>query len=73
MLVVGTLVRTALHPVGLALLTQWWDGLDGGRGGIGMQPIYLSVPLLVGGLVLGSLGVAFREGARLQEDVAGVI
>ncbi len=71
-LVVGTLVRTALHPVGLALLTQWWDGLDGGRA-IGMQPIYLSVPLLVGGLVLGSLGVAFREGARLQEDVAGVI
>lgn len=72
-LVVGTLLRTALHPVGLVFLVQWWEGMGDGGKAIGMQPAYLSVPLLVGGLVLGCLVAAFRAGARLEEDAVGVI
>ncbi len=74
-LVAGTLTRTALHPVGLVLLMRWWDGLavEGLGKGAGLQPVHFSWPLLVFGLVIGCLVVAFRAGARLEEDAAGVI
>ena len=40
---------------------------------VSANPIYLNLPLLTTGLVVGCLVVAFREGARLQKDAEGVV
>jgi len=80
-LVGGTLLRSALTWPAFAAVITWVNQLgdDPARMEqhlgivVSANPIYLNLPLLTTGLVVGCLVVAFREGARLQKDAEGVV
>jgi hypothetical protein len=47
--------------------------LGGDYSGIGINIPQWPVPILLGGVIALALGVAFRSGARLQDEVEGVV
>jgi hypothetical protein len=80
-LVGGTMLRSMVTWPAFAAVMAWVDQLNSvpmkdaafHATSVSGFPIYLNLPLLTTGLIVGCMVVAFREGARLQKDAEGVV
>jgi hypothetical protein len=80
-LVGGTLLRSVLTWPAFLAVVNWVDQLNNDPVrvaqhlgvSVSTNPLYLNLPLLTMGLIVGCLVVAFREGARLEKDAEGVV
>ena len=79
-LVWGGLAQTALSTLAVVIIGgNLQDGLNGRSlfgaeyYGIGLNAPDVPWMLIVLGIIAGALAIAFREGARLEDEVAGVV
>jgi hypothetical protein len=72
-LIVGSLLRWTLDLITINRLVDWWESRPSHGGGLAMDALQLPVTLLICGLIAGAMMVAFRQGAELEEDAAGVV
>lgn len=79
-LVWGGLAQTALSAVAVGIIyTNVQDGTNGRNllgaeySGLGLNGPDVPWMLIVLGIIAGALSIAFREGARLEDEVAGVV
>lgn len=76
-LVAGSILRGVLDVVTISAVHSWFETLvvehiHAAGGSLSTSPEF-PLALFVCGAVAGCLVVAFREGARLQEDAVGVV
>jgi len=80
-LVFGGILQTVAGTIAVAVLSSLVQaGMPGGGGpfGASYSAIGINGPdvpwmLILLGIIAGALALAFREGARLEEEVAGVV
>ena len=80
LLVWGGLAQTALSALAVGIIVaNMQDGSNGRRlfgaeySGLGLNGPDVPWMLIVLGIIAGALSIAFREGARLEDEVAGVV